>query len=211
MTDKNNNTERNSERSPFHAEISEAGSRLAHEALEAMQSIKFQASPENPGFNVEIANMLQGFGFCDGNQQQGQNPDMPNVPGENPSMPNPSYDQSANPFNPGQPSDSSQQGPMNPLEQSLSNLLTQGQDANPAQQAAMGIGQDIGSGLMSAMQGLGDSDSGSSSDGSDASSGSNGSTDSDGSDSSDDSAAATQDDSDFAGMPAWMKQYAMSR
>jgi hypothetical protein len=106
------------------------------------------------------------------------------------------------------------------MEQSMMNLLTGGKDATPTQEAAMGIGKEVMSGLMGALQGLGDdgsSDSGDGSSGADSSSGSDstsgsGSTDgSDGSDSTDSSDSTddgSQDDSSMQWPPAWMSKFA---
>ncbi len=88
------------------------------------------------------------------------------------------------------------------------NLLTQGQDATPAQEALMGIGESIMSGLMSAANG-GDS-YGTNSDGPnlDSSSSIGGSNDGSNADSTSD--ATQSDNSDYPGVPQWMMQYAMS-
>jgi hypothetical protein len=127
-------------------------------------------------------------------------------------MQNPSMDPPPDSFNPfGQDqSDNQAQGPeaQNPMDQALMNLLTQGQDATPAQEALMGIGESIMSGLMSAANG-GDS-YGTNSDGPnlDSSSSIGGSNDGSNADSTSD--ATQSDNSDYPGVPQWMMQYAMS-
>ena len=192
-TDNNNNNPEKNAESPFQRDIHEAGHKLSEQAHHLMKEFKFETPAENPGGNSEIAGMLSHFSLFDGSQQN--------------------------------PGDSQAQGANgdSPMEQPLMNLLTGGKDATPTQEAAMGIGKEIMSGLMGALQGLGDdgsSDSGDgssgadSSSGSDSTSGSDSSTDgSDGSDGSDDtdssdSTDASQDDSSMQWPPAWMAKFA---
>jgi hypothetical protein len=99
-------------------------------------------------------------------------------------------------------------GCSNPLDQAFMGLLTQGGDATPGQNAAMGIGESVMSGLFSALSG-GDSGSAPSSDYSGSSDSSGSSDDSDGSNSSD-ITSTPQDDTSYNPMPSWMSQFARS-
>ena len=296
---------------PIHAEKN-AVSRLAEEAHESFGTVQFTPAAENPGNNVQVAAMLDGFSLAEGTspltmpvdapsfhpsteinqtnapgeypnheQQAEQPPHAPqngpapesgpppelNYPGsqtpafQHPELSFPSFQQEAPTQSPnlqypevptqvpnqtselptsqtlagllgqpGQSLDAQSQaqvpGAGDPLAQAVLGMLAQNGDATPTQQAALGIGQSIMSGLMSSMSGLGDSSGGSdssdgsdgsddsgNSDGSDSSSSSDGSDNSAPSDNSDNSASdssdGSQDASSFS-MPAWMQQYTLA-
>jgi hypothetical protein len=107
----NNNSgtsERNAERSPFHLESAASGNRLSEQAFDSMKSMKFDSPTANSGSHADIASMMSNFTLFDSSQQQNQADS-----GENPSTQNRSMDRSSNPFD-----------PSNPMEQALTQLLT---------------------------------------------------------------------------------------
>jgi hypothetical protein len=183
----------------------------ALQALEAHQLPGQEPSSQYPALQYpEFQTQLPG--------QEASNPALqtPELPGQIPGQPElPS-------LFPGQPADAQSQmpGAVNPISQELLGLFTQNGDATAAQQAALGIEQSVGTGLMSALTGgASDGNSPFGSDNSDDSGSDDSGSDESGSDDSgsdnsgsDDSSADNSDDSqqDAYSFPAWMQQYALA-